>query len=279
MKFEKPSLRMIVGRYKQASAKPHMNEFTERFKSKSNVELLNILDNPTEFQKLAVEAASSEISNRNLSDNELNTAKEELLAQKQLEEEKTNRKKEQEKKIFETVSPVLELLNPLQRNGVNSEKLINGISLAFLCIWAYQLFKNFALIQYIFTSGDSGWDFSLVMFFLPIMYMPFMTYLFWKKKSTGWILLSIYLTYSAVSTIGLLIMSINSEPSGIPALDSLFPTTPTITYVLTLVFYCGTLWTIAKERIRGIFTVNNRTMYLAIGITAGISGFMVMSYF
>lgn len=256
-----------------------MNEFTERFKSKSNVELLNILDNPTEFQKLAIEAASSEILDRNLSDDELNTAKEELLAQKRLEEEKISRKMEQERKIFETLSPVLELLNPLQKNEVNSEKLINGISLAFLCIWAFQLFKNFALIQYIFTSGDSAWDFSLVMFFLPIMYLPFMIYLFWKKKSTGWILLSIYLTYSAVNTMGLLIMSINSETSGIPALDSLFPTTPAITFILTLIFYCGILWTIAKEHIRNIFTVNNRTMYLAIGITAGISGLIVISYF
>ena len=195
-----------------------MNEFTERFKSKSNVELLNILDNPAEFQKLAVEAASSEISDRKL-------------------------------------------------------------SLAFLCIWTYQLFKNFALIQYIFTSGDSGWDFSLVMFFLPIMYLPLMTFLFWKKKSTGWILLSIYLTYSAINIIGLLIMSINSEPSGIPALDSLFPTTPAVTYVLTLIFYCGTIWTISKEHIRDIFEVTNRTMYMAIGITGGISSLMIISYF
>lgn len=256
-----------------------MNEFTERFKSKSNVELLNILDNPTAFQKLAIEAASSEISDRDLSDDELNAAKEELLTQKRAEEEKIDRKKEKERKIFETVSPVLELFNPVQKNEVNSEKLINGISLAFLCVWGYQLFKNFALIQYIFTSGDSGWDFSLITFFLPIMYLPFMIYLFWKKKSTGWILLSIYLTYSAVNTIGLLIMSINSEPSDIPALDSLFPTTPAITYILTLIFYCGILWTIGKEHIRNNFKVNRRTMYLTNGITGAISSLIIISYF
>ena len=36
-----------------------MTEFTERFKTYSNTELLKIIDNPDDYQPLAVEAANS----------------------------------------------------------------------------------------------------------------------------------------------------------------------------------------------------------------------------
>lgn len=55
-----------------------MNPFSERFKSNKNSELLNIIENPTNYQILAVEAAKDEIAMRQLSLKEITEAKVEI---------------------------------------------------------------------------------------------------------------------------------------------------------------------------------------------------------
>ena len=52
------------------------NDFSEYYKTISNSELLTILDNPGDYQTLAVEAAKQEFSYRQLSDEEIQPAKE-----------------------------------------------------------------------------------------------------------------------------------------------------------------------------------------------------------
>ncbi|ANQ51690.1 hypothetical protein MY04_4352 [Flammeovirga sp. MY04] len=44
-----------------------MNEFKERYKSFSNIDLLRIIENKSEYQPIAIEAAEAEIEERNIS--------------------------------------------------------------------------------------------------------------------------------------------------------------------------------------------------------------------
>ncbi len=48
-----------------------LNEFAERYKEISNSELLEILENPLQYQALALEAAKSEFTTRQLSEQEI----------------------------------------------------------------------------------------------------------------------------------------------------------------------------------------------------------------
>ncbi len=47
-----------------------MNEFSERYKTFTNSDLLRVIEDQADYQSEAVEAAKSEIEQRNLSDQE-----------------------------------------------------------------------------------------------------------------------------------------------------------------------------------------------------------------
>ena len=64
------------------------NNFSEYYKSISDTELLSILDNTDDYQPMAIEAAKVEFSNRQLSDTEIQEARQPLIA-KQVKKEKT----------------------------------------------------------------------------------------------------------------------------------------------------------------------------------------------
>ena len=128
------------------------------------------------------------------------------------------------------------------------------------------------MISFMITDSSAGWGFSMVLYFLSLVVFPTATVLFYKTKKSGWLLLTMFLTYSAVSTIGLFILTMNMEPLGIPVLDSIFPQTSPSTHILTFLFFAGMIWAISRENIRKIYVINNYTMILTISITTVIVG-------
>jgi hypothetical protein len=66
-------------------------------------------------------------------------------------------------------------------------------------------------------------------------------------------------------------MDFGREPSGIAALESLFPTVSPITYIMTLIFFGGTLRLICKENIRNIYKISKQTMLVTIGLTIAVN--------
>jgi hypothetical protein len=67
------------------------NNFSDYYKTISDTELLNILDNPDGYQLLAFEAAKEEFAKRQLSDTEIQQARQLLIA-KQVQKEKEREK-------------------------------------------------------------------------------------------------------------------------------------------------------------------------------------------
>ena len=88
-----------------------------------------------------------------------------------------------------------------------------------------------------------------------------------------------FLTYSAVNEIGNFIVTINMEPTGIPALDSLIPQTSPITSLFKFLFFSGAVWVISKENIRTVYAISKQTMILTISITTIIVGFFLKLIF
>ena len=71
----------------------------------------------------------------------------------------------------------------------------------------------------------------------------------------------------------------NMKPSGIGALDNLFPQILPLTYILGFVFFAGIIWVISREKIRTIYSISKWTMILTVAITALIVGLGITTTF
>jgi hypothetical protein len=254
-------------------------EFNEKFKTYSNTELLRIIDNPDGYQPKAVETAKTIFSDRQLTEEEIKIAKDELEIERQEKLIKEQKKRAVEDKFKNIGKSILDNLNPIQNETPTTEKTIRIISLLFGGLFLFQLYREFGMISFMFTDSSIGWDFSIVLYFLPLVVVPTATVLFYKRKKIGWLLLTMFLTYSAVSAIGLFIFTVNMKPSGFEALDGLFPQTSPTTHIMTFLFFAGTIWVISREKIRTVYKITKQTMILTISITAVIVGFGLKTFF
>jgi hypothetical protein len=256
-----------------------MTEFTERYKTLSNFELLKILEEKENYKPIAVETAKTEINKRQLSEQELEKIKSKISNLQIKKNKKKEKKKEQEEKLKNYGTTFFETISPIQNGIQTPERIIRLITIVFGGISIYHLYKEFGMLRYIFTDSKGGWDLSMVEYFFPLIILPIATYLFWKRKKIGWILLAIFLTYSAMSSLVMFFMNLGRQPSGFANLDALFPTVSPIAYLATLVFFGGSLWAISKIEIRDIYDLNKTTLFKVIGLTIIVNGIFIITIF
>jgi len=254
-------------------------ELIERFKAYSNAELLRVIENPNHYQPQAVEMAKEIFAGRKLSEMEIKIAKDELEIEKQEKLRKERQKQAIEDKVRNIGKSVFDQINPIQKETPTSEKTIQIISIFFGGLFLFQLYREFGMLRFMLTDSYAEWCFSMVLYFLPFIIIPVATILFYMRKKAGWLLLAIFLVYSAVSAIGLFLLTMTMRPSGIEGLDILFPQTPPLTYMLVFLFYSGIIWIISREKIRTIYSINKLTMVLTISVIALVVAFFKkMSY-
>jgi hypothetical protein len=73
-------------------------------------------------------------------------------------------------------------------------------------------------------------------------------------------------------------MTWNMKPTGNAALDSLFPVTSPIVYILTSLFFIGTIWVINKQDLKEKFQIDKKTMIGTIVISVAISLFILTQF-
>ena len=245
-----------------------MSEFAELYRKLSTSELLKIISESEKYKPIAVETAKIEIKNRNLSEEDILKSKAILKKDQKEKQAKLNKRKEKEKKLKESAFSFLESISPIQ-NGIRTpEKIMRYITIIFGGIAIYRIFNQFSFFHFMFTDGISKWDWSIAEYIVPLLALPIAVVLFWKRKKAGWFLMAIFLTYSAVSALGMLIINLDRKPSGIVALDSIFPTVSPMSFLLAMLFYMVVLWLIYKNKIRDIFKVSEQTAFMTIGFTA-----------
>ena len=99
------------------------------------------------------------------------------------------------------------------------------------------------------------------------------------KRKIGWLFLTIFLTYSSISALGMFILTIKYNfmyPSGPTAI---FPQISPLIIVLGFLFLSGIIWVISREKIRTIYSISKRTMILTVAITALIVGLGITTTF
>jgi hypothetical protein len=252
------------------------NDFSEYYKTISDTELLSILDNPNDYQPSAVEAAKEEFSKRQLSEAEIKKARQLLIAKQEQKDREREKVKAVEAKIKAAGHTFIDTINPIQSGIPSTEKTIRLIVIIFGGIFLYQFIKDFRIhLEYV--KDLSRFPFVSILYLWPHILLPVAATAFWKRKSFGWTLLTIFLTFSAVGAMWLLFQSFNWKPSGFVGLDNLFPRPSPITYIIQLLFFVGTIYVLCKTNIREVFSIDKQKMAATIGITVFVAFFLMLA--
>lgn len=252
------------------------NNFIEYYKTISDTELLSILDNPQDYQELAVEAAKQEFSNRQLSDTAIQEARQPLLAKQMQNEKEREKVKAVESKIKSAGHTFIDTINPIQPGIPSTEKTIRLIVIIFGGIFLYQFISGFRE-NLAYIKDIPGFPFESIAILLPQILLPAATIAFWKRKTLGWTLLTIFLTFSAVGALWLFFQSFNRNPSGFAGLDNLIPRLSPTTYIIQLLFSGVTIYVLCKPNIREVYSVDKQKMATTIGITGLVTFFLLMA--
>jgi hypothetical protein len=242
------------------------NNFIEYYKTISNAELLSILEKPADYQDAAIKAAKKEFSDRKLSVEEIKEARQELF-EKQIQKIKQREKeKAVEDKIKKAGQALFDGINPFHSAISSTEKNIRIIIFAFGILFLYQSIIEFKIIL-LCIKGILGSPLENSFYLLPHLLLPIATFMFWKRKMIGWILLASFVVFSTVITIAMLIQSFLWKPSGFATLDNLFPRPSTTSYIIPLILFIWTLYILCKTNIREAFSVDSQKMYASIAIS------------
>ena len=251
------------------------NNFSEYYKTINNAELISILEKPAGYQDAAIEAAKKEFLDRNLSIEEIKEARQ-ILFEKQIQKIKQKEKsKVVEDKIKKTGQTLFDSINPFHPGISLTEKNIRVIAITFGVLFLYQFIKEFKIILlYIKYIPGSLLESSFYLF--PHLLLPIATFMFWKRKRIGWILLAAFVIFSTVITTAMLVQSFFRNSSGIAAFDNLFPRPSTTAYIIPLTLFIWTLFVLCKTNIREAFSIDNQKMYASI-IISGLATLALMS--
>ncbi|HEV8271307.1 MAG TPA: hypothetical protein VGQ04_08375 [Chitinophagaceae bacterium] len=248
-------------------------DFSESYKLISNTELLNILDHPGDYQPLAVEAAKNELLKRQLSETEIKEAREPIIA-KQIQKEKQREKtKEIENKLKTAGYTLIDTLNPIQTGIPSTEKIIRLIVIVFGGLFLYQLIKDFK-VHMLFIKDIPRFPFESTLYLAPLILLPIAIFTFGKKIRIGWFLLAIFLVFSTVGVLWVLIQYFLLGPPGNSGLDRFFPHPSISTLIIQLIFFGGTLYTICKQNMRNEFSISENKMLATIIITGVLTFFL-----
>lgn len=250
-----------------------MNEFAERYKKTSTSDLLKIINNPSEYQALALEAATAEIANRQLTSEQLDEARAALEADQQRIEQGRATQRAIEDKVNAWSATVTDAVNPYQTGPITANRQIQAISIFFLVLALYYIYNAYDFVGFLLFSDSAEFDPSLILYFLPLIITPLAAFFFWQRKKIGWMLVTIYLTYVSVSEVLLFVRALNMrEYTG----DILFPSIPLVQYIGATIVYMWCLWVACKASIREHYAVGKEAMLKTIIFTVTAVVFLMI---
>ncbi|HEY1163890.1 MAG TPA: hypothetical protein VGE90_01960 [Chitinophaga sp.] len=168
--------------------------FRESFQSYSNVELLRIIDEADKYQPEAVEAARDILGRREVHDSDyetMNSFKTAVVVPAMPDDQTSH----------EDISAFLEsLVKP--ENDPRVPRWINMLLLVQFLLWAWWLTGYAIYMRNITESKTWSMDaVNLLRMIWPVLYIPVASYLLYKRKRWGWILLTAFYIGTAALTI------------------------------------------------------------------------------
>ena len=168
-------------------------------------------------------------------------------------------------KLKNTGRQVLNTLNPIRDDIPGPDKIINIIAIVFGARYMIWLTGKFWFIGALFSER---WDFSVLLFLGPLIWIPAAVVLFYRRKKAGGIMFMVYAVCAAVSAAGTFIMALNKRPSAIPALDNLSPVTSPVVPFLIFAIFAVTAGILTRNDIRAVYSIGKQAAILTIVLTA-----------
>ena len=173
-----------------------------------------------------------------------------------------------EDKVKSVGASFIETLNPLQTGATTDDKYIKITAIFLLIGFLHEIWGDFGMLRFMVADRSARWDISMILYFLPMVVLPVAGLLFWLRKKYGWVLVTIYLSYSTIGVISLFFMAVRYKPSGIATLDSLYTLAPVAVYFVVTLLLGAMIYMLCRKNIREIYAVNNQVMYTAIAVGA-----------
>jgi hypothetical protein len=251
---------------------PASNHFSDYYKTITTTELLAILDNPRDYQPAAIEAAKAELESRQLSEKALQEARQPLVEKEQLKEAEREKIKVVEEKIKAAGTGFFEAINPIQQGIPSTERMIRQITIVFGVIFLYQLISDFGE-HLAYIKDFSSYPLVTILYLFSLVLLPVALLFFWKRKQLGWILLTIYLSFTMVTVLWFMFLTFTRKDSAHVVLDSFYQAPPLTVFIIQLLFYLGSLYIMSRKNIREVYSITDQKMAATISITALISFF------
>ena len=225
------------------------NQFTDTYKRLSDEKLLDIIDNKSDYQPLAIETAIFELNSRHLTDKQISDAK-------QLNIDNKNKKAKADKIIQDhietakkTADKAFTLFDPFIEK--TPERSIKVICLVLGILSIAKFISQYYYFKYMFTDANRL-ELADFFIFLEMLYLPITLVFLWRLKKIGRLLFSVWAIYNLLSAIGIFVLMLINSSSVYKS--SLFtPQTDISTFVFTLLISGGLLYHINKKDIKVLF--------------------------
>lgn len=260
-----------------------MNDFIDRYKSLSSVQLYRIVHfDSHKYQDLAVEAAKIELDSRNLTNDELLEVKTKLIEQLDLEEKEFKKQKDKKEKYTTILNSFFNSIDPFSSTDKTTDKIINLIVLLLSVFSVYTMINQLRSFYYVLNEFSGDYVFYLLLNSFEIFLLPFFLYPFWKRHEKYWMYLSSYVVYLITGIIV-------SVPLGIYYLNSLFSdesgmfwelliTELPIFYNLTILLLMGIVLVLMfREDVKKIYNVSTKNIFIAVFNGVAISVLSTLS--
>ncbi len=234
------------------------NPFTERYRTYSDLQLLEIIENGKDYQPIALETAKAELESRKLSEAELAEAKQILKEKQQDATQKEESSKVLQSKVREIGTKVAHQLNPTTHKSHELIIKIICFYLGFELLWS--LYDQFSLLTFILFEPQPVWDPTSILFFIPYIYVPLIIFFFWKRTKTGWTLYVLMLSF--VISFGLI--SLIESFTRDEALDEFFPGRSMGSYIMPLFISGAQLVYINTPPLKEIFLISLKRQLVCI---------------
>lgn len=253
-------------------------EIAERYKKMSNVELLEVLEQPGKYQPQALALAKTEFSARQLSAEEIADAKFILYRSKEAKTYHDEKMEAVRSKVTSAGNELYETFSPIRPSIPTHEKLIRLVAIAFSLFYIFKIISGFSLLTAI-LKGESYGNFEYTGYIFPLLVEGFAIVLFWFRKRIGWILLVAFCSYSLLSTVYGIYLSI-SRLFQSPGFFEFIPAPSPVAYIVVGLYFTASILVLKRDDIREIYRIqkNDLPVSVAAGTLVGILFLMLALY-
>lgn len=253
-------------------------EYSNYFKTISNAELLSVLASKSQYPPFAIEAANDELIKRQLTEEEVQIAKQYLLAKQSEKERRIKNVQMLSGGVMTASHQIIDFFSLFHPQVSATERSIKLITIMFSVLYLYMVFSDFKLLA-LMIRDIPRFDSSSFFYFLPFVVIPLGTILFWSRKSMGWMLLAFFLTFTLAFILWTILRMVTIESSILAEHGNWLHTPSLFTYILQFTIFGGTLYALCKPDIRTVYRIGDKKTVVLIASSALLTFISISLFF